>query len=84
MLLPICRKILTKLLFNKIVKFFIGNKSFSSNKSGPKPGDSYIRQLLSITHERDKSFDEGLELKACSLIYQKHLIRREMMISYSN
>lgn len=60
LLLPICRKIFTRLLFNKIVKFFIENKSVSSNKSGPRPGDSCIHQLLSITHERDKSFDEGL------------------------
>ena len=63
-LLPICRKILTRLLFNKIGKFFIGNKSLSANKSGPKPGDSCIHQLLSITHERDKSFYEGLGIES--------------------
>ena len=33
----------------------------SSNQSGFKPGDSCIKQLLSITHEIYKSFDNGFE-----------------------
>ena len=31
------------------------------NQSGFKPGDSWVNQLLSITHEIYKSFDNGVE-----------------------
>ena len=50
LLLPICGKILERLLFNEMFHFFIENKLISSNQSGFKPGDSCINQLLSITH----------------------------------
>ena len=40
---------------------FIENDLISHNQSGFKPGDSCINQLLSITHEIYKSFDEGYE-----------------------
>ena len=40
---------------------FIENNLISHNQSGSKPGDSCIKQLLSITHEICKSFDEGYE-----------------------
>ena len=39
-LLPICGKILERLLFNEMFNFFIENKLISSNQSGFKPGDS--------------------------------------------
>ena len=42
-------------------KIFTSNNLISPNQSGFKPGDSCINQLLSITHEIYKSFDEGLE-----------------------
>ena len=45
-LLPLCGKILERLLFNKMFKFFIEKKLISSNQSGFKPGDSCINQLL--------------------------------------
>ena len=38
-LLSICGKILERLMFNEMLKFFIGNKLISSNRSGFKPGD---------------------------------------------
>ena len=63
-LLPICGKILERLMFNEVFEFFIENKLISSSHSGFKPGDSCISQLLSITHEIYSSFDEGLEVKA--------------------
>ena len=34
----------------------------SSNQSEFKPGNLYINQLLSITHEIYKSFDRGYEV----------------------
>ena len=53
-LLPICRKIFEKLIFNEMFKFFIENKLISPNQSGFKPGDSCVNQLLAITHEIHK------------------------------
>ena len=42
-------------------KFFIENELISPNQSGFKPGDSCINQLLAITHEIYKSFDDEFE-----------------------
>ena len=66
-LLPICGKILEKLMFKEMLNFFIESKFISSNQSGFKPGDFCINQLLSITHEIYKSFDVGLEVKSVFL-----------------
>ena len=72
-LLPICGKILKRLMFNEMSQFFIENKLFSSSQSGFKPGDSSINQLLSITHEIYNSLVKVLKLEALSLISQRHL-----------
>ena len=42
--------------------FFIENNLISQNQSGFKQGDSCINQLLSITHDIYKSFDQGCEV----------------------
>ena len=39
--------------------YFTKNDLISHNKSGFKPSDSCINQLLLITHEVYKSFDNG-------------------------
>ena len=70
-LLPICGKILERLMFNEMFNFFIENKLISSNQCGFKPGDSCINQLLSITHEIYKSFDVGLEVRSVFLDISK-------------
>ena len=70
-LLPICGKILERLMFNEMFNFFIENKLISSNQSGFKPGDSCINQLLSITHEIYKSFDMALEVRSVFLDISK-------------
>ena len=44
-------------------RFFLDNKLITSNQSGFKPGDSCINQLLSITHEIYKSFEDGLDVR---------------------
>ena len=62
-LLPICGKIFERLIYNSLFEFFISNKLISSNQSGFKPGDSCINQLLSITHEIYKSFDDRYEVR---------------------
>ena len=70
-LLPICGKILERLMFNEMFNFFIENKLISSNQSGFKPGNSCINQLLSITHEIYKSFDVGLKARSVFLDISK-------------
>ena len=66
-LLPICGKFFERLIFNEMFKFFIENELISPNQSGFKPGDSYTNQLLAITHEIYKSFDEGFEVRGVFL-----------------
>ena len=50
-LLPVCGKILGRIIYNKISEFFSENELISHNLSGFKPGDSCINQLLGITHD---------------------------------
>ena len=52
-------------------KSFTSNNLISPNQSGFKPGDSCINQLLSITHEIYKSFDDGLEVRGVFLDISK-------------
>ena len=62
--------------------FFIKNDLISQNQSSFEPGDSCINQLLSITHEICKSFDDGWEvrgvfldiLKAIDQVWHKGLL----------
>ena len=51
--------------------FFISNNLISPNQSGFKPGGSCINQLLSITHEIYKLFDDGLEIRGVFLDISK-------------
>ena len=66
-LLPICDKILERLIFNEMFRFLIEDNLILSNQSDFKPGDSCINQLLSITHEIYKSFDDGIEVRGVFL-----------------
>ena len=63
-LLPICGKILKRLMFNEIFEFFIANKFISSSQSGFKLCDSCINQLVPIIHEIYSSFDESLKVRS--------------------
>ena len=51
--------------------FFTDNKFVSPNQPGFRPGDSCINQLLAITHEIHKPFDDGFEVKGVSLVIPK-------------
>ena len=62
-MLPICGKIFDRQIFNEIFRSLIENNFISSNQSSFKPGDSCINQLLSITREIYKSFDEGFQVR---------------------
>ena len=70
-LLPIFSKILQDLIFNELVTFFADNKLFFSNQSGFTPGDSCVNQLLAITQEIYKSFDDELEVRGVFLDISK-------------
>ena len=62
-LLPICSKIFERLIYNEMFGFFLDKGLIAANQSGFKPGDSCINQLLSITHNIYKSFDDGYEVR---------------------
>ena len=70
-LLPICRKIFERLIFNERFRFLNESNLISSNQSGFKPGDSCINQLLSITHKIYKSCDDGFEERGVFLDISK-------------
>ena len=62
-LLPICGKIFERLVFN-MFGFFIENDLISQHQSAFKPGGSRINQLLLVTHEIYKLFDEGFDVRS--------------------
>ena len=66
-LLPIAGKIFERLLYDRIFEFLLENNLISKNQSGFRPSDSFINQLLSITHEIYQSFDNSLEVRAVFL-----------------
>ena len=55
-------KFLKIFTFNGLFSFFLANNFIETSLSGFQPGDSCINQLLSITLEIRKSFDDGLEV----------------------
>ena len=70
-LLPICGKILERLIFNEMFLLFIKNGLILQNQLGFKTGDSCVNQLLSLTHEIYKSFDDRLDLRSVFLDISK-------------
>ena len=57
-------RILERLLFNEMFPFFIKNGLSLQNQSGFKLGETCVNQLLSITHEIYKSFDDGFDVRS--------------------
>ena len=66
-LLPLCGKIFEKIIYNSLYSYIYANKFISDKQSGYKRGDSTIKQLISITHEIHKYFDEDKEVRAVFL-----------------
>ena len=66
-LLRICDKILERLIFNEMFRFLIEDNLIPSNQSDFKPGGSCINQLLSITHEIHRSFNDAIEVRGVFL-----------------
>ena len=56
-LLPICSKILEKIVLGSIMRFLNENKLISNAQSGFRPPDSCECQVLLIVHDIYKSFD---------------------------
>ena len=55
------------LLCNSMFKSFTENSLISQDQRGFKPGNFYTNQLLSITHQTFKSFDDGQEIRSVFL-----------------
>ena len=70
-LLPICSKIFEKIIFDEVYHFLFSNNLLSKHQSGFRPGDSTINQLLSITNDIYRSFEEGCETRAVFLDISK-------------
>jgi len=72
-LLPICGKILEKIIFNNLYSYLHGNNLITKNQSGFRPGDSTTNQLLYFVDEIHKAFDstESLEVRAVFLDISK-------------
>ena len=70
-LLPICGKILEKIIFDQVYSFLNDNRLISTNQSGFRPGDSTIYQLISITSNIYKTFEKHDETRALFLDISK-------------
>ena len=64
-------KVLEKVFLTKCLGFFLEKKIITPHLFGFKPGDSCINQLLSITDEIRKSFDDGIEVRSVFLDISK-------------
>ena len=70
-LLPICGKIFEKLISDNLYFYILNNNFISDKQSGYRKKDSTVRQLLSITHEIHKAFDDSKEIRAVFLDISK-------------
>ena len=83
-LLPICGKVFEHLIYNEVYPYLIDNILITSHQSGFKASHSCINQLLSITHEIYRSFDEGFKSWEYFQIYPRHSIGGSMTVLYLN
>ena len=58
-LLPICGKIIEKIIFNYLYSYLIANRLITINQSGFRPGDSTTNQLLYLVDEIHQAFDSA-------------------------
>ena len=70
-MLPICGKILEKIVFDQVYAFLDITNLLSKNQSGFRPGDSTIYQLLSITSTIYDAFENYDETRAVFLDISK-------------
>ena len=69
LLLPVCGKILEKLIFNHLYSYLNTNNLISRHQSGLHPGDSTSNQLLYLIDEIHQALDctESYEVRAVFL-----------------
>ena len=72
-LLPICGKILEKIIFNNLYSYLHTNNLLTKNQSGFRPGDSTTNQLLYLLDEIHQAFDitKSFEVRAVFLDISK-------------
>ena len=72
-LLPICDKILEKIMFNNLYSYLNANNLITNNQSGFRPGDSTTDQLLYLVNEIHQAFEnpKSLEVRAVFLDISK-------------
>ena len=56
-----------KIIYDNLYTYIFDNNYISERQSGYKRNDSTVKQLLSITHEIYKTFDENKEFRAVFL-----------------
>ena len=80
-LLPICGKILEKIIFNNLYSYLHTNNLLTKNQSGFRPGDSTTNQLLFflVKSIRPLIVQNLLKLEQFFLTFQKLLTRYGMM-----
>ena len=61
--LSICSKVLERIIYNTMFKYFIENNLLSENQSGFNPSDSCVNQSLATTHEIISRFDNNSEVR---------------------
>ena len=70
-LLPICSKILEKIIFNNMYRYLVVNDLISKHQSGFRPGDSTTNQLLFLVHAIHLALDEQKEVRSLFLDMSK-------------
>ena len=72
-LLPICGKILEKIIFNNLYNHLTTQNLITKNQSGFRPGDSTTNQLIDLVNEIHQAFDstKSLEVRAVFLDISK-------------
>ena len=72
-LLPVCSKIMERLIFNSLHSFLHSNSLLLVNQSGFRSNDSCTNQLIAITHEIASSLDDkkSLEIRGVFLDMSK-------------
>ena len=73
-----------RLIFNEMFSFLTESNLISSNQSGFNPRAFCINQLLSITHELYKSFDQVYKSFVFFWVSQKRLIKCGTRVLSSN
>ena len=72
-LLPICGKLFERIVFKYLYNHLVSNDLITKNQSGFRPGDSTVNQLIDLSNDIHKSFDDrnSLEVRAVFLDISK-------------